>query len=430
MNRVVRVTHKRLTDFFGIFTSKLDRRRQKVLPQMLQALVLGGSGIVAEMARQVAADRFASRCKAFRKHLKSPAWSHEAAAQGWERHLGEAIEEFTPIACDLGDVNKEHARKMEGLAYVYDHDTKRIVQGYWMFESCAQLSGIDQPVPLLYFPYSVERAEENLSRNLAILRGLKRIREATQGRGLLAMDSEFDADVIFDWLLGDVRMHFVVHSAGTRGLCDASQRPLGLVWQILPSIPLEHVIDVKQPRNGKLKKVRYAYGYIPVRLPGQSAPLWLIASQQISPTYKGITGFLTDVKLDGVVQAERVLRAYTFRWRVEEVTQVMKEEMGLEEIRVKHWVAIERMVWLCSMAAAVLAFLYDEFEDLSKSTRENFLRWARIEKLKREVRFVYYRVLYALRGLAEGRLIEHGGGLPRDVEAFQVWKQLPRTGRL
>lgn len=55
--------------------------------------------------------------------------------------------------------------------------------------------------------------------------------------------------------------------------------------------------------------------------------------------------------------AEQVVRAYLRRWAVEDANRVVKQEFGLERIRVTDWLRVQRLVLLVGIAYGFLGFI-------------------------------------------------------------------------
>ena len=68
---------------------------------------------------------------------------------------------------------------------------------------------------------------------------------------------------------------------------------------------------------------------------------------------------LTNLPVQSVKDAKRVLRQYVRRWECEEAIRFLKSQVRLERIRTFRWCAIRRLVLLCVLVMIYLAWLIE-----------------------------------------------------------------------
>jgi hypothetical protein len=101
---------------------------------------------------------------------------------------------------------------------------------------------------------------------------------------------------------------------------------------------------------------------VPVRLPGNPTPLWLVASRGRPGTEPW--RLLTNEPVETSAQAWRIVRAYGRRWQVECALRLGKSDWGLESCRQHYWERRAKLLALASLALAFLVSLVASLPDL------------------------------------------------------------------
>jgi len=99
---------------------------------------------------------------------------------------------------------------------------------------------------------------------------------------------------------------------------------------------------------------------------------------------------LTNLPVECLADAQRVLRYYIRRWECEEAMQFLKEQVNLEAIRTFNWSAICRLVLLCVLVMVYLAWLVEKHPLLT----ERLIEYGQV--LPDEADFLFYRLLTGL----------------------------------
>jgi hypothetical protein len=103
---------------------------------------------------------------------------------------------------------------------------------------------------------------------------------------------------------------------------------------------------------------------------------------------------LTTLVVVTLDQARQVLSYYRKRWACEEAVQFLKMRVGFERMRVRRYEALQRLAVLAMLAMGFLTWILLRSRDL---TRRLF---ALTSRFRRQVRFVYYRLLDGLQEFA------------------------------
>ena len=163
------------------------------------------------------------------------------------------VTETTVLAVDLSDVRKEYAKKMEHLAHVRDGSTGEIVKGYWLRELLAADVVGDSVTPLYAELYSHE-ADDFKSENAQILKAVNCVSQATDRRGIFAIDRGGDPRNILIPLL-ERGLRFVVRQKGDRHVvmpCGLDRGHLLDAVEVRGSLSL-HQADPSTARHARPK---------------------------------------------------------------------------------------------------------------------------------------------------------------------------------
>jgi hypothetical protein len=350
-----------LHNFLKKIGKNLSVPDKKFLRDGLIGLIRCGKPIVCQMARQLPNQRttFLSRLDRLEAHLvKDSKFDSNIKAELPEFWLP-FIQDDTPIILDLSDIAKPFAKKMDYLATVHDGSTGELVNGYWLIELYASLSR-KNPVPLLLEPFSHEEPYSP-GQNPLVLAAVHKIFELTDNRGVLVVDRGFDGWVMFeDWL--DNKYHFVARLVGNRHLLrfySGSGQWLSIrADQLADQTPTPHRFHKLVKRHGKPALRITQIGWVKVRLPGRDDDLTLVVSR-LAGVDKPMM-LLTNLPVENLKDAKRVLRFYIRRWECEEGIRFLKSQVNLERIRTFRWSAICRLVLLAVLVMIYLGWLVEE----------------------------------------------------------------------
>jgi len=129
-------------------------------------------------------------------------------------------------------------------------------------------------------------------------------------------------------------------------------------------------------------------GWVKVRLPRRAETLTMVVSRVAGSEVPFM--LLTNLPVECLADAQRVLRYYIRRWECEEAMQFLKEQVNLEAIRTFNWSAICRLVLLCVLVMVYLAWLVEKHPLLT----ERLIEYGQV--LPDEADFLFYRLLTGL----------------------------------
>ncbi|MCX5636307.1 MAG: transposase [Planctomycetota bacterium] len=359
-----------LHSFLEKTSQNLSMPDKKFLRDSLIGLLRAGQPIVCQMARHLPDQqtKFISRLDRLDQHL--------IRNSGFDNNVKEALpgvwlpyfKDDTAIILDLSDMAKPKAVKMDYLATVRDGSTGELVNGYWLLEMYASMSRRN-PVPILLEPFSHEEPCSP-GQNPVVIKAVHKIFELTCGRGVLVIDRGFDGGIMFeDWL--DNRYRFVARLVGKRHLLrfsgDSEQSNSGQ-WvaiqarQLAEQIPTPHYFSKAIKRHGKVTFRLSQVGWVKVRLPGREEDLTLVVSRIAGKDMPLM--LLTNLPVENVEDAKRVLRYYIRRWECEEAIRFLKSQVNLEMIRAFRWTAIRRLVLLAVLVMIYLGWIVEGYPDI------------------------------------------------------------------
>jgi len=329
---------------------------KKFLRDGLIGLIRSGKPVVCQMARHLPNQqtKFLSRLDRLESHLtKDSDFDNKIKAELPANWLP-FIKDDTPIILDLSDIAKPFAKKMDYLATVRDGSTGQLVNGYWLVELYASLSR-KNPVPILLEPFSHEEPDSP-GQNPVVIKAIHKIFELTNNRGVLVVDRGFDSIIMFeDWL--DNKYRFVARLVGNRHLVQVyGQTPIR-ADQLAEQTPTPYHFHKLVKRHGKPAIVMSRIGWKKVRLPGRDEEMTMIVSRLAGHDKPMM--LLTNLPVENVKDAKRIMRLYIRRWECEEGIRFLKNQVSLEKIRTFSWFAICRLVLLAVLVMIYLGWLVE-----------------------------------------------------------------------
>jgi hypothetical protein len=385
-------TRTELCEFIRPMSAQVDRPRKKFLRQVIGAILLSGSLVVTEIARWIrddCSDRF-YQLKRLLNHLVSIEGDLSEAIGSYRRFMSHYIQQDIPILIDITDIAKPRARRMKYLAMVRDGSEDKLVAGYWCVEVYAYLKG-KRVLPLAMDVFSIEDPAVG-SQNLQIERTIKATNEAINGKGVWVADRGFDGLNIYETWFSQ-NCNFVVRQRGdrcvitTNGVCIVER---DLVERIRQNDPQCDIV------------------WAQVHLPNGNRPLYLVASWQAGNDEPLM--LLTTLVVENLQQARQVLWYYSRRWSCEEAGRFLKSRVGLERFRIRRYEAIQRLAILAMFAMCFLTWV------LLKSCQITQWLLSFTSRFRKQVSFIYYRLMDGLQELGRLRYPYRDKLLPKSME--------------
>jgi len=302
----------------------------------------------------------------------------------------------TAIIVDESDIIKAEAKQMEGLQTVRDGSTGKHDQlGYALLNMIAYHDSRQGYEIKLISSDLIARDMELDSVSHIIEDRLIDIVIASGNKGVYLFDRGYDHRHLYRFL-HENGMSYVIRATGERNLivngCEQN------FLEVAKSVKLNMTYALhgsNQHIDCGIKRVKLRLNPHPRKHP-DTIDTWLIVSR-FSPDNKGKQGyfyFLCDFpsqpQLTVEAIAEKALRMYRMRWKIEEVHRHVKQEYGWEKMQLTSYTRLKNMnqmlliamCYLYSLKKYAYVFL-DAFPSIMKYSNN---RWKQIFD------FVYYRL--------------------------------------
>jgi hypothetical protein len=278
----------------------------------------------------------------------------ESISEGVLREGSKKIDEDSLLIVDTSDLIKKYATKMEYLAEVRDGSEKKIGNGYWTCQVVGVECGEPEIVPLYHVLYSQD-APDFISENNELLKAMRVVSEAAEGRGIFVLDRGGDRDAIYKELVpSEVGLRFIIRLRDDRHVLywGKAIEVLSLAQQC--KTPYLEV--VLKEEHGKERKYFITFGFLPVRLAQHpDVQLWLVVIKGFGQTPLMLLTNLPMRKKRDVLWW--VVEAYITRWRVEDTIRFIKQSYQEEDVRVMSYERLRNMASLV-LAASFFAAVY------------------------------------------------------------------------
>jgi hypothetical protein len=314
-------------------------------------------------------------------HATHKRLSRNLADESLEHNLGsnvlklgsKHINEDTLLIVDPSDIQKKYAQKMQYLAEVRDGSEETIGKGYWLCEVVGCEVGSNQIIPLAQQLWS-QNAPDFKSDNDEVLCLVERVRQSTDGRGIIVYDRGSDRRrLLVPWTQDD-SCRYLVRQRGDRHLLYKRKARSGL--ELASSCNTPYAAKIIKEKDGEEKTYFIEFGFRPVRLPEcPKRPLWLVVVKGFGKTP------LMLLTTEPMRRNRKVLwwavEAYLTRWRVEDTIRFIKQSYDFEDIRVLTYNRLK------NMATLVLAASYFAAVWLGSKTKLNILAMHAMNAAKR-----------------------------------------------
>lgn len=385
-----------------------DKWRKKIVPQVVCGILKAKNVILAEIGRKV--KRKDQKIKTIEnilsRHLNSKSWNEEELEEAYLRDKCKDIREDTLIIIDSSERIKPYGEKMEDLSYVRDGSKKEIKPGYWTFEAIS-LNG-DEMKYLFSELFAVDH-EGCPSFPGKIQNNVEKIIKYSEGRGIYLYDRGYDSNDTFK--LHQERekpVKCLVRVIGNREILDLEGKSLGIVEDYAKKFHMRGCLTAIKNKAGRKKQIYVDFDFLKVKLPNVEGEFALV----ISKFNEEYTYLLTNIEVENLRDAEKIIRHYAKRWDVEDVIRLIKQETLVEKFLVRGYKAIKRLNFFAFLACAFIL----EQSNLSDS----FLKWIQdfAECFKKDVEFIYYRLFDGIRKFFNEM---RGSSFHRMIHSFQYF---------
>jgi hypothetical protein len=271
----------------------------------------------------------------------------------WLRHVATRARGMPYVSVDLSEIAKPHGRAFEYLDWISDRSQRHptTVPGYW-YVSIESSDEARRHLPLAVELYSTKDPAyagwmETIHRTIA------RVVRAIGTGATWLFDRGFDDESTMRVLDG-FDIGWVIRLKKNRdvevGDPAAPQR-----WNVADfAANLRKPYSVTLPYVDKsdhvLRSMGLSFSYAPVRVAGRSYTLIAVTG-----TRHEDWRLLTNKPVRTWKDAAALVRAYLARWGGEEWIRCMKQSTGIEDVRVRGFASLRRMLLLAMIAMGIQA---------------------------------------------------------------------------
>jgi len=338
-----------LSRFSGIISKRFSKAKQRLIKEMVYGIQASKdvklSSITRSLNETIPLIKTEDRLS---RNLDDQDFTEEINNQICRLGGGKVLDDMV-IAIDPGDIRKKYASKMEHLCRVHDGSEHEIGEGYWLCKAVAADIEHKKVISLYLEAYSQE-AQDFKSENHQLFKVIDTIGAHIGGKGIYAIDRGGDRGKLYDKFLEKGKeKRFVIRLIKTR---DLIHKGLNKNCRLLAGVlPCPHETVIIKYVDGKEEKTTISYNALSVKLPGKGYPLFLVVVKGFG---KEPMMLLTSCPVNTRIKETvwRIVEIYLTRWKCDESFRYIKQCYNLEDIRVRHYVAIR------NMAVLILAVSY------------------------------------------------------------------------
>ena len=376
----------RMSHYFSS-VSGMTRPEARCLRDMATGILKSRTVLVNRVAASL---REPLRLKDVCKRLYAQYLKEDYAEKVRASHLATAckgVARGDMIVMDGTDIQKKHARDMEGLEPVKDGDTDRIGLGYNVLNIKA-VNAHGEVVPLLSKAYSYEMGA--LSSNSEIKRAVREVMDHLGDRGAWVFDRQADCEILKDFFLTDCQSCILRLKAATKVAYKGGETNAGRLAKNMALSLKQKVVRTKKNRP---VVETYEIGAVPVEIcaKGKAHRLWLVATR--NKRHGGMCYLLAKAPshMETAIEvAEWAFRGYGARWKIEECHRHIKQQYGLEDVQIKTWTGLQSMLAILTVAMYMVYRATRAMHmDLLLDSGYNYLN----RNVPRELcNFIYYKI--------------------------------------
>lgn len=341
----------------------LRQQGQRLVREVVLGMVLGGSTILCEIARNLYPDKrsFEACIERLSRDLGNPRcevwyaageYLHDAGRETW-RDYG-----FIPV--DITEIVKPYGRVMQFLTTVRDGSRSGrgeafLARGWWVIDICATTDD-HRVLPLFRHVWS-DRHPQHLSENEELRQAVAFVRPHVNPQAIWVMDRGGDATHVMN-ILETEKLRWAIRMRGDRHArrvgSDDGPRAMS---ELARAMAKPHAVNCWVSHRNQLTPQKRYFGYSTVQLTEGGPYRWLIAVEraQYLEDDRLPLMLLTSVPIRGAATAARIVRGYSRRWSVEDDTRACKQLIDLEDVRVLRWKALVDLVMLTTVAQGLVA---------------------------------------------------------------------------
>ncbi|MCD5380413.1 transposase [Candidatus Gracilibacteria bacterium] len=282
------------------------------------------------------------------KHLGQDKWSNlpEKVTKIMCKFIGNPRKETDFFCFDTVDINKNSAKKMEGLKKVRDATRNTFGSGY-------VLHGVSvKGIPLLLEREGIKENEDDMLRIKIFTKQLEDIFSLFGTGYWILADRGYDDFKKFNLLI-EKGFNFCIRLKSTRNIT------------ILDGYKMGEIVKISDLEEGKYR----------VKITGVKQDLFIFV--------KALKGQTTPIKVISNIDDETAVEKYLNRWEIERIFKTIKQEYGFEKIGTKSLQKIDNLVALAQLCMGTSAYIFNKLEE-EKGQRETGYTTVTSKKLRQK----------------------------------------------
>ncbi|MDX1283741.1 MAG: transposase [Draconibacterium sp.] len=287
------------------------------------------------------------------------------------------------ILFDGSDIQKKHAKMMEGLDYVKDGDKATYGQGLWLLD-VLHFGKEQEMSPLFNKVYSFDCGAK--SENLEILGAIQEVDAIIDKDVTKIFDRGMDRPICRDFIIGQGG-HFILRLKKTTKLIYKGKE---MAVNQIKKIPLFMELDAVKMGKNKKRKVSFKCGAVKVKykVGKQEYELWLVITKRENGGYCWL---LTRSPKENIIDViQEAFTAYGFRWKIEEYHRHIKQCYRLEDIQIKTFEGLQSMLAILTIAMGII---YSSLSSMHiKLILQSGIKTLNKGKLYELTNFIYYKI--------------------------------------
>jgi hypothetical protein len=339
-------------NFAKNISRSLTKPKQKFVADMIYGIIASGSCKLTEIGCELKeGTRLAKVSERLGRNLKSLSDTKTLMAD-YIAAIRPSIGENTMLILDPSDVIKPSSPKMEGIGEIYDASEQTFGNGYWTIGAVALTEEHRQPIPVYERLYPCKKQGGNGS-GVEMRKALEHLRTHFSKDIPRIIDRGFDSgDIIKD--LTENGEKFIIRVNQNRAAVHGGERTY--INDVVKGLDCTHNFSYKNKTD---EKFNCKIGMTQVILPYiGNTKLNIVAVKGLKDDLVLYTNL--DENLENI--AERVVKAYLMRWRIEEFYEFKKQRWGWEDFRVRSLVSIQALDILLTIASGYVAMLSEKVD--------------------------------------------------------------------
>lgn len=373
-------------------------KEKKFVKDFVKGIVISKSCILRRISQSlnesISLDDTAKR---LRNHLSKPNLSKILS----DNHLFNQCKKIkcdSVIVFDPSDIVKNYATKMENLSKIYDGSNNTTCNGYNVLDAISiDKNGDELNIsPLISDLHS--NTEDPGALKQKLFDRINDIQVYSGNKGIFAMDRGYDDRKTFAYL-DENEASFVIRAKGKRKLIHKGKE-LDFI-EVAKKVKLKNVF--------KTGKTKIKVGAIKVGIRTNPHPrkkpdivnVYLVVGRYVGKNKDGFERdkgyfylFCNFYKMDKntslEVIAEKALKIYRLRWKIEEVHRHIKQDYRWEDMQLMTW---DRLKNLNTLLLLAVSFVYTmkEYRIELFYTYQNLMT-NRKNKINKIIEFIYYKL--------------------------------------